>query len=182
MKLEVQSSANPEVAVVVMSITQGTLLAYTPSVVKTDEPIFPTGPDKADAYTVQMAVIGAAIGRPIILVDTQGTVVEVGSQLKLLILLLQGQEPTELGAGDKAAVAGSLTLGISADAVEAAQADMLGAVQIVIAPLATEGKQSIGTGRKVLTAQDAALYLEEAPLCAGAFGKPFRLQAVKTYA
>ena len=103
------------------SITGGTLLAYTPCVIETEEPVFPAGPDKANAYTFQMAVV-AAKGGTLILVDTQTAVVEVSSQLELLILLFQGNQPAEFRTGNVAAVTGGLTLRVCTDTVEAAQA------------------------------------------------------------
>ena len=105
----------------------------------------------------------------------------VSSQLKLLVLLLQRQEPTELCPGKQAAIAGSLALGISADTVKAAQAHVLGAVQIVVTPLAASGKQQVGAGAQVLATQDTALQLVVTAISAGTGSEPLSFLAVKAH-
>ena len=44
----------------VADIAGRALVAYSPGVIDADEPVFPAGPDEADAHTTQMTIVAAA--------------------------------------------------------------------------------------------------------------------------
>ena len=91
--LEVHATPNPEMTAWMAGVADGQLRAQTPGVVCANEPVFPAGPYKANAYTFQMAVVDTARGA-LVLVYAQSTVIKIGGQLQLLILFLQGQQPS----------------------------------------------------------------------------------------
>jgi hypothetical protein len=58
--LEIHAASEPEMSIGVADIAGWALVAYSPGVIDADEPVFPEGPDEADAHTTQMAVVAAA--------------------------------------------------------------------------------------------------------------------------
>ena len=93
--------------------------AQGPCVVHADEPVLVALPDEADADALEVAVVLGTGVDAAVLIDPDAAVFEVGSQLELLFVFLQRQEPAQFGPSQIARIARGFAGRIRFDAIRA---------------------------------------------------------------
>lgn len=128
--LEIEARADPEVAVGMAAVADRFFSAQGPCVVHADEPVLVALPDEADADALEVAVVLGTGVDAAVLIDPDAAMFEVGGQLELLVMLLQGQEPAQFGPGQVARVTGNFAGRVGFDAIRAAQGEVFRRIEV----------------------------------------------------